>query len=932
MTVYLSPGVYTREIDLSVLPNGQAVLRPAFIGAANKGPMNEPTFITSAQQYIDTFGEPFADSYLGYAVLAYLQEGASCYVMRVGLEYREGLPDSIDGDAIDTSGANNQGWGRIPVFTGIDYGTISFRTIDSDNPVVLHTASTGAASFTDADDSGSDATMSVTGTYTGCLDDVITVMVTSDPDGTGDEIDGAGYEVINSAGEVLESGSFVADSGTTGASESITITDIGLSFTVNVTGGPLNAGDFWTFTVRPDNRNLVVLVENVESSVTLTAGTYSTATTFVAAINAALVGTSVDYEGVVIDDLASIRTSAAGEWIQVTGSCAFATEVGISQYAYDIPRSYLIGLDEETYNITSSNNRVVIDVIGTTETPRADFTLPVGNGYTASAVASVLHTNGTIDGTRYFESFTLTVPGGEENVVIITTTSNKFDKLKMLVTFSYLSTLRFAELLGIAYPYTRSYRSFFDDRRVLPDIGTDGETPLSCEDDPAGDDCALDTSYYQNVVGWFVAKYPGEWSDDYQIGLDVYTDGLGDAAGRYKVTVYDADGVAVDVVTDVSFDSTATRYIGNVVNEGSTIGGINGNDFYQWEMRPTFLVDEDDVRHPAAFLRNFTGGANGIPSDAAYSEELDNAVIGSQTQSSGLYALQNSEAYNFSLLAVPGFTSGLVIAQALQFCESRGDVLFLVDPPFGLRDQQVVEWHNGLLTSDLASALNSSYGALYWSWNKVNDVFNGGTIWVPPSGNVAAIFARTARVGEMWFAPAGTRRGRLTSVLDVEYNPTRGSQDLLFGGSNAVNPIVKFINQGVTIWGDKTLLRSSSVLDAVGVRMLMTYIKSNVQVTLRDFVFEQNDGITRAQVKAFIEPFLGDIVARRGIESFVVVCDTSNNTPERIARRELWVSVFIKPITSIRYIALNLVLLRSGQNFTAQEVLAAGGVVTGQAA
>lgn len=934
MAVYLSPGVYLREIDLSVIPSAQGALRPAFIGASKKGPMNTPTLITSGAQFIETFGEPFPDSYLGYAVISFLEEGASCWVLRVGVEYQEGMDTSLEPDAIDTSGARNQGWGRIPVYTGIDYGKIYLRPISADNPVVIHAASVGSTTS-----SNSDAVLSVTaatGGYTGCYDEVFSILITSDPTGT-NGIEGAGYTLSSTtAGEI--------ETGTLGSAGTITdlVADYALSLDINLSTGTLAKGDIFTFAAQPDNQEITVTVEGIDYTSTVpVAGTvsgYASATDLAAAINGSL-ATAAEFEAVVVnndndEEVVALQTTDAGKWIQLAGNCAFCAEVGVSQYAYDIPRSYLLCTDPgPTYNFSSANNRVVVDVVGQGATKRLDFTLNTGVGTTEANLVSLLDSQGTVGGTLYFNCISLTVPGGNIHPVMITSTDNMYDQLKLLVSWVFQSTMRFAAEVGIEYPYSKAYRSFWDSRRVLPTVGTDGSTPVTCElASPSYDavQCSLDSSYYQNVVGWFVAKYPGTWSDKYYIGLEVFIDSLGDSAGRFSVTVYDADGVAVDLVQDVSFDPAEDRYIANVVNEGSVIGGANGNSIYQWEARPSFLIDATTVRVPSTFRRQFAGGANGIPSDPLLSEALDDAIIGNPSTATGLYALNNSESYDFNLLLIPGITSGSVIGRALQFCENRGDVLFLVDPPYGLRSQQVVEWHNGMLYSDLANAINSSYGALYWSWLKIADQFNGGSIWVPPSGHVAAVFARTDRTTEQWFAPAGINRGRLFTPIDTEFNPTRGEQDVLYGSGNAVNPIVKFAREGITIWGQRTLQRKSSALDRVNVRMLLIYIKKNLSVTLRAFNFEPNDGITRKQVESVVNPFLADLAARRGIEAFKVICDETNNTPERRDRKELWVTIFIKPVQAAEFIVVNLVTLRSDASFSSQEILAAGGVVTTQ--
>jgi uncharacterized protein len=942
MAVFLSPGVFTREVDLSTLPAGTGALRPAFIGAAQKGPVNVPTLITSAQQFTDIFGDPFPESYLGYAVLAFLEEGSSAYVLRVGVQYQEGMDTDLAAIAIDTSGSQVEGWGRTPAFAGIDNGIIRFRRLGdglgtNPSPIVIHAAGATAGSWNDADiadESAGAITSTVTFSstaYTGCLDEVYTLTVTSDPTLTG-PLDGATYVVTDSAGDTITSGT-LGDGGTGLDNESgdITLTGTGIVFSFTV-DGEVGENDTLIITAQPDNTTMTVVTEGgVAESIVVAASTYTNVTTFIAAINAGTPNptdfTAVASTDTNSNDVPAIRTDNAGEWIQLQGTCAFAAEVGISQWSYDIPRSYLIGSEAGPYNFSTANNRVVLDAIAADETVQFDFEVPAVTGATAASVAASIDANAAYQGTDYFDSFALTVPGGTSHVVIITSSARQYDQLKMQATFSFLACLRFAEEIGVVFPYTLNYRSFWDSRVELPAGSTTTPAlPLICETAPGGDQCALDTDYYANIVGWFVAKYAGEWIDNYTIDLAVFTEGVGDAAGRFKITVKDLNGLDIDVVEDVSFDPAEDRYIANVVNEDSTIGGVNGNAFYSWEQRPSYLGTDDRI--PAAFAsRELVGGENGIPADAEDSTALDNEVIGNPSLSTGIYAFQNPESFDFNLLLIPGFASGPVIAQAIQFCENRGDVLYLVDPPYGLRPQQVIDWHNGMLTSDLTSTLNTSYGALYWSWLKINDTFNGGTIWVPPSGHVASVFARTERETETWFAPAGLNRGRLLSALDIEYNPTQGERDALYGSGNAVNAIVNFTNQGITIWGQRTLQRTSTALDRVNVRMLMIFLKKNLQRTLRAFVFEQNDETTRDQITAIVNPFLADIAARRGLTAYNVVCNETNNTPERIDRHELWVSVFIKPTQSAEFIVLNLVTLRTGANFGAQEVLAAGGVV-----
>lgn len=951
MAVYLSPGVFVREIDQSVTALRTGALVPAFIGTAKKGPLQQPTFVSNAQQFIDTFGEPFPESYLGYAALAYFEEGGGAWVLRAGVECEEGQPDELADICIDNSGARGMGWGRVSVFTGIDYGHICTRVVDGDNPLSFHLALVSDITYNEIDISTTDGPASATldfvdvNGYTGSIDDSYTMLITSDPTLTGGSVlDGATYEITrNSDGAVVAVGTLV-ESATPGESELIDAGD-GLEFTVVVTGDvPIATNDTFTFVVRPDNRIFSFNVDR-QSAGTVTEFTiadgevYTSAEEFADAINA-LIGSSEPYKAIAQeDDTVCFTTNTAGENIQLMSTEGFALEIGQTLYAYDIARSYLISTDSGPYTITSENNRVNILVIGQEETEEIEFSVPVGSSVTPSALASNIHLAGVSAGDRYWRSYSITVPGGDEQVVIETDVGHQFDQLKMQADLSHFKTLRFAEELNIQYPYTRAYRTFYDSRVILPDTGSiTPSSPLSCEVDAFSDECAADSAYFENIVGWFVAKTPGTWIDDYVLSLEIFTTGesRGDVAGRFRIVIEDANGNTIEAVDDVTFDPRDERYVGNVINAGSQFGGVNGNSFIEWIPRPAFLNNDPindlsnfEVRIPGAInRREFDGSANGIPTDPAYSSELDRSVIGNPAAETGIFAFQNPEVYDISLLLIPGFSSGAVIGQGLQMCEARGDCMMIIDPPFGLRAQQVVDWHNGILFSDLAQAINSSYGALYHPWLKVFDQFSGETIYIPPSGHVSSVYARTARDTEQWFAPAGIQRGRLLTPIDTEVDLSMPERDLMYGSGNAVNPIVNFPQQGITVWGQRTLQRFASALDRVNVRMLLIYIRKNAVPLLRPFVFEPNDRITRAQVVNVSNPFLADIQARRGLTAFSVVCDERNNTPERIDRNELHVAYFLKPTRAVEFIVLNLVVLRTDASFTAEEVLAAGGVVT----
>lgn len=83
MTAYLSPGVYTKETDFSFYVKQISTSACAMIGIAEKGPINEPTLVTSWEQFMRKFGSYIADGYLAYAARAFFDNGGQVlYVNR----------------------------------------------------------------------------------------------------------------------------------------------------------------------------------------------------------------------------------------------------------------------------------------------------------------------------------------------------------------------------------------------------------------------------------------------------------------------------------------------------------------------------------------------------------------------------------------------------------------------------------------------------------------------------------------------------------------------------------------------------------------------------------------------------------------------------------------------------------------------------------
>ena len=86
----VSPGVFTNEIDQSFLPATAGPIGAAIVGPTVKGPILEPTVVSSYSEYVQIFGELIESGsdkfqYLtSHAAQEYLRQGGPLTVVRVG--------------------------------------------------------------------------------------------------------------------------------------------------------------------------------------------------------------------------------------------------------------------------------------------------------------------------------------------------------------------------------------------------------------------------------------------------------------------------------------------------------------------------------------------------------------------------------------------------------------------------------------------------------------------------------------------------------------------------------------------------------------------------------------------------------------------------------------------------------------------------------
>jgi hypothetical protein len=288
----------------------------------------------------------------------------------------------------------------------------------------------------------------------------------------------------------------------------------------------------------------------------------------------------------------------------------------------------------------------------------------------------------------------------------------------------------------------------------------------------------------------------------------------------------------------------------------------------------------------------------------------------------------------FNLLACTAYPELIINMSALS--NERNNTCFVVgDTPMRLdaNGTELVAWatnNNGLGTfAGDGLTTSTPYAAVFYPSCQTTDL-GGSTVVTAPSHMMVRTIIRSDEVSYPWLAPAGTRRGVIDNAATIGYINSQTGEFVTIGNNqglrdveylNRINPITFIPGVGITNFGNKTIYGTASALDRINVARLVAFMRGRLEEIGKQFLFEPNDQITRNEISNAINSLCIDLVAKRGIYDFLVVCDDSNNTPARIDANELWVDIAIEPVKSVEFIYIPLRLKNTGE-------IAAGSVAT----
>jgi uncharacterized protein len=394
--------------------------------------------------------------------------------------------------------------------------------------------------------------------------------------------------------------------------------------------------------------------------------------------------------------------------------------------------------------------------------------------------------------------------------------------------------------------------------------------------------------------------------------------------------------VVLEAWNNLTLDPNSNRYIARVIGdqklqynsttEQMEVSGSYPNNSRYVRVKSVNLntpnyFDANGVAvsaYTASIPQNGSGSAGGSFTSA--NGTVNNTInlydaIGSNTQglagsdyNNMITLLGNPEAYQFNILFTPGLLNDTHTSQVTNIIANtiaRGDSMYVMD--LGVYGSSLGE----VVTQ--ANTRDTSYAATYWPWVRMIDPSTGKHIWVPASTVIPGVYAFNDKVSAPWFAPAGINRGGLNTVLQAELKLTQGNRDALY--SSNINPIATLPQQGVVVYGQKTLQKEQSALDRVNVRRLMIELKSYIRQIADTVVFEQNTIATRNSFIARVTPFLEGIQQKQGLYAYKVVMDDTNNGPAVIDQNQLVGQIYIQPTRTAEFISLDFILQPTGAEF-----------------
>jgi hypothetical protein len=919
--IFVSPGVFTSETDLTFVTRQVGVTTLGLVGETPKGPAFEPVFISNYDEFQQYFGGLNSEKYegsgfqkyeLNYIAKSFLSQTNQLYVSRVlGLSgYKAGGAWSLTIEAnIDPSteaSASTSTVGTLLTYSASTAGTPTTLVWGDANLEALYNDGEITSSFTNLGNIATGETISITSPkYVK----------------TGTSFSGATFDM-----EVIQRGTTSGGSIVTGVTSGTVVTYTGTSYS--------DIEDRVVATLR--SRGSVNSQENMEFDVT-------------ASTSVNIVGTTVDNDPLTTFSISGTNRDSENFTYNVsldkTKKNYITKVLGVS--AQDKDTELFV---EEIYknSLDDLNAAGKVRGINTTLVQMAGKLNDYDEQYQSAVSPYILSELRGGELERLFRMVTISDGDAANKDIKVSILNIKPDEKTFDLVVRKFADTDVSPL--IVEKYSKLSMDPANNGFIGRKIGTaDGEYVLKSnyimveladkyptDAFPAGFEGVTVRDYDGDNVDGVAPKI--EYKTSYtstekkrksylglssSIGIDQdFFNYKGADAWTGKTDGFHMDsGVTTTTIAGVSntFQVGSAEFRNDAALSGTDYEKLDSRKFtfapfggYDgWDIYRTKRTNGD------AYKINGTKATLGLTSGIFETKVTSTGVDGLDTDwyayFEGIRTFDNPEAVNINIFATPGIDSRdniSLLEEAIDMVEDeRADSLYVITTPDTDSSGVVAITPDEAVDIISDSGIDSNYSATYFPWLQMQDTENNQYVWLPPTIEVVRNIALTDNVAFPWFATAGVNRGT-TNAIKARTKLTLDQRDTLYEGM--INPMATFSTVGVVIWGNKTLQSKETALNRINVRRLLLQARKLISAVSIRLLFEQNDSIVRNQFLSLVNPILDNIRKERGLTDFRVQVDSD---PESIDRNELNGRIFIKPTRSLEYISVEFNITNTGANF-----------------
>lgn len=354
------------------------------------------------------------------------------------------------------------------------------------------------------------------------------------------------------------------------------------------------------------------------------------------------------------------------------------------------------------------------------------------------------------------------------------------------------------------------------------------------------------------------------------------------------------DDTSAEKYESVSFNPERNSYVEQALKKSQLVTAAANMENLTEDMLKSLL--EGDGGEEITLEIAFEGGSDGVIKADAFDPSLYIGRDGSPDQRTGLTAFKTLS--DVSIMAIPGITDGSVQSALVSHCEGLASRFAILDMPFDSKEVAELQ--------AFKENIDSSYAAMYHPWLQCYDPLANRKVFLPPSGSMAGIYARTDNSRGVHKAPANEVVRNCTG-LSIKYN--EAEQGKL--NPKGINLIRNIPGQGIRVWGARTC-SSDGNWKYVNVRRLFIFLEESIKANTNWAVFEPNDEMLWSRVEGTIRVFLttqwrnGALAGSTADEAFYINIGKSTMTEDDILNGRLICVIGVAPVRPAEFVIFRI--------------------------